>query len=287
MTSPKTACPAPKGLVEPVNQYFHIPVAALIVSLIKNTRITPNQVTYASVLCGLASALAFCQGNGWSFVIAGFFLEASLILDCADGQLARAKNCATEFGRLLDGIGGYVAYLSMIGGMMIGLEGLFYTLTAITFITVLRAITFDYYKLSISAMINEGIDASKRDIHAAYQNFLATSSVLMKSYFYYLQFQQWLFHGQWTSLQKYSRNKSTSGETRLTEEQRRRYYQKTKPLLAVWNWNGHEIILFLIAVLSVLGIIDVSLTALTFLAGIQFCLTFIFHHYFIRYEVRS
>ena len=88
MTSPETACPAPKGLVEPVNQYFHIPVAALIVRLIKNTRITPNQVTYASVLCGLASALAFCQGNGWSFVIAGFFLEASLILDCAAPYLS-------------------------------------------------------------------------------------------------------------------------------------------------------------------------------------------------------
>ena len=286
MTSPETIRPAPNGLVEPVNKYFHIPVAAVIVLFIKDTRVTPNQVTYASVLCGLASALAFCQGNGWNLVIAGIFLEASLILDCADGQLARAKNCATEFGRLLDGIGGYVAYLSMIGGMMIGLEGQFYALAAITVFTVLRAITFDYYKLSIGAMIDEGIDASQRDVHAAYQNFRATPSALMKSYFYYLQFQRLLFHGQWTSLQKYSRKKPDASETRLTGEQRRRYYQKTKTLRAVWSWNGHEIILFLIAVLSVLGIIEISLTALAFLAGIQFCLTFIFHHYFIRHEVR-
>ena len=214
MTSPETIRPAPNGLVEPVNKYFHIPIAALMVRFIKNTRVTPNQVTYASVLCGLASALAFCQGNGWSLVIAGIFLEASLILDCADGQLARAKNCATEFGRLLDGVGGYVAYLSMIGGMMIGLEGQFYALAAITVFTVLRAITFDYYKLSIGAMTDEGIDASQRDVHAAYQNFRTTPSPLMKSYFYYLQFQRLLFHGQWTSLQKYSRKKPDASETR-------------------------------------------------------------------------
>ena len=288
MTSPGNSRPISVSLVEPVNQYIHIPVAAMIVNAIKNTRITPNQLTYASVLCGLASAIAFCQGTGWSIIIAGVFLETSLILDCADGQLARAKNCATDFGRLLDGIGGYVAYLSMIGGMMIGLDGRFHALTTITIFTVLRAITFDYYKLSIATMIKDGFDGSKRDIHAAYQKIRLTSSALLKIYFYYLQFQQLIFNGQWSSLQKYSRNHDTSsGEIRLTEEQQKRYYQKTKSLMAVWKWNGHEIVLFLIAILSILGIIDISLTALASFAGIQFCLTFIFHHYYIRHEDHS
>jgi len=288
MTAPEKSFPGPDSLVEPVNRYLHIPVAALIVDFIKESRITPNQITYASVLCGLASGLAFCLGEASWFIVGGFFLESSLILDCADGQLARAKNCASDFGRLLDGIGGYVAYLSMIGGMMIGLDGLFYTLTAITVITILRAITFDYFKISIATMIKEGVDGSQRDIHAAYQKIRQTPTALLKAYFYYLQIQQLIFHGRWTSLQKFSHNNKTAfGETRLTDEQLKRYYQKTKTLLAVWKWNGHEMVLFLIAVLSILGIIDVSMTILTALAGTQFCLTFIFHHYFIRHDART
>lgn len=289
MTASEKSCNAPEGLVEPVNRYFHIPIAALIVNAIKETRITPNQITYTSVLCGLASAVAFSLGETWSFIMAGLFVEASLILDCADGQLARAKNRATDFGRLLDGIGGYIAYLSMIGGMIIGMEGLFNVLLALTVITVLRAIAFDYFKLSMGAMIREGIDGSKRDIRKAYQKIRAkTPLALFKTYFYYLQFQQLIFHGEWTSLQKYSQNnQKASDETRLTEEQRKRYYQKTKTLRAVWKWNGHELVLFLIAFFSIIGIIDIAVTALTALAGMQFCLTFIFHRYFIRHETRS
>jgi len=288
MTAPEKSFPSPESFVEPINRYFHIPVAALIVDLIKVSRITPNQVTYASVLCGLVSGLAFCQGEPWWFIVAGIFLEFSMILDCADGQLARAKNCATDFGRLLDGIGGYVAYLSMIAGMMLGLDGLFYTLTIITIITILKAITFDYFKISIATMIKEGVDGSQRDIHAAYQKIRQTPTALLKAYFYYLQFQQLIFHGRWNSLQKFSHNNKTAfGETPLTDEQLKRYYQKTKTLLAVWRWNGHEMVLFLIAILSILGIIDVSMTILTALAGTQFCLTFIFHHYFIRHDART
>ena len=288
MTVHEISSPKPEGLVEPINRYLHVPVAARIVSILKNSPVTPNQVTYASVFFGLASALAFCQIDIWWIVIAGFFLEISLILDCADGQLARAKNCATDFGRLLDGIGGYVAYLSMIGGMMIAFKNQFYPLIVITIITVLKAIAFDYLKLSISTVILEGVDGSKRNIQKAFENQKEAPSTLLSIYFYYLQFQQLIFHGQWVSLKQYSQTDQTySSEMKLTEEQRENYYQEIKPLLAVWKWNGHEIILFLIAVFSILGIIEESLIILATFATVQFCLTFFSHHYIIRNEASS
>jgi phosphatidylglycerophosphate synthase len=288
MTASETSAPEPEGLVEPINKVFHVPIATRIVSLLINTPVTPNQVTYSSVLFGLASALAFCQADIWWIVIAGVFLEISLILDCADGQLARAKNCATDFGRLLDGIGGYIAYLSMIVGMMIAFNDQINALLAITIITVLKAIAFDYLKLSISTVILEGIDGSKRDIQKAFENINKTSSSLLTIYFYYLQFQQFIFQGQWVSLKEYSKiNKTHSGESKLTEEQRKNYYIKIKPLLAVWRWNGHELILFLIAIFSIIGIIQETLTLLAIFATLQFCLTFVFHHYIIRNEASS
>jgi len=288
MTVPETSSPKPEGLVEPINQYFHVPIAAQVVIILKNTTVTPNQVTYASIIFGLASALAFCQLDIWWIVWAGVFLEISLILDCADGQLARSKNCATDFGRLLDGIGGYIAYLSLIGGMMVAFKNQIYALIIITIMTVLKAIAFDYLKLSISTMILEGINGSHRDIQKAFVKIKEAPSLLLTIYFYYLQFQQLIFQGQWVSLKEYSlQDQSSSSEIILTEEQRIKYYKKIKPLLAVWRWNGHELILFLIAIFSILGIIEKTITPLAIVATLQFCLTFIFHHYIIRNEASS
>ena len=37
-----------EDLVEPINQYLHVPIAAPIVKLLQRTPVTPNLVTYAS-----------------------------------------------------------------------------------------------------------------------------------------------------------------------------------------------------------------------------------------------
>ena len=36
-------------LIEPVNRYFHNSIAAQIVNILKNTWVTPDQVTYISI----------------------------------------------------------------------------------------------------------------------------------------------------------------------------------------------------------------------------------------------
>ena len=48
-----------KEIIEPVNRYFHNPIAASIVQALKDTWVTPNQVTYVSVFVGLVSAYIF------------------------------------------------------------------------------------------------------------------------------------------------------------------------------------------------------------------------------------
>ena len=105
------------GIIEPVNRYFHDPIAAKIVRFLKNTLVTPNQVTYISVLIGLIAAYIFSLGTLRAFLLAGILLEIVMVLDCVDGQLARAKKCASDLGRLLDGIAGYIIYLAVLIGL--------------------------------------------------------------------------------------------------------------------------------------------------------------------------
>ena len=56
-----------KEIIEPVNRYFHNPIAASIVQALKDTWVTPNQVTYASVFVGLVSAYTFSLGTLQAF----------------------------------------------------------------------------------------------------------------------------------------------------------------------------------------------------------------------------
>lgn len=74
---------------------------ALTWVLIK-TRITPNQVTTASIISCLFCSISYAYG---SFFMGSFFLFLSHILDCTDGNLARAKEHFTPIGKWLDMIG--------------------------------------------------------------------------------------------------------------------------------------------------------------------------------------
>jgi len=80
-----------KDLAEPVNVYINNPIAKKFVDVLKNTFVTPNQVTYLSVVVGFASGYSFSQGTWIASAIGGLLLELTLVLDCVDGQLARAK----------------------------------------------------------------------------------------------------------------------------------------------------------------------------------------------------
>jgi CDP-alcohol phosphatidyltransferase-like enzyme len=79
------------------------PPAAIVVYALRNTPITPNQVTFGSaVVCTAAGAiLALLPGYLWLLVAAALF-EFSFVLDCADGMLARYRKLASPLGHLLD-----------------------------------------------------------------------------------------------------------------------------------------------------------------------------------------
>lgn len=79
------------------------PPAAVLVYALRNTRVTPNQVTFASLaVCALAGAMFLWQdGHPW-VVAATLVFELSFVLDCADGQLARVRKRSSVLGHLLD-----------------------------------------------------------------------------------------------------------------------------------------------------------------------------------------
>ncbi|MBI1803598.1 MAG: CDP-alcohol phosphatidyltransferase family protein [Ignavibacteriae bacterium] len=92
---------------ELINIYLLRPIAAGIVWLLYPTRITPNQVTVAAIVLGIASACAFSLATPAMIALGGVFIMLKDITDDADGQLARAKQMYSRRGRFLDSIGDF------------------------------------------------------------------------------------------------------------------------------------------------------------------------------------
>lgn len=97
---------------EVIDMQFHRPAAAVFASSIYNFPITPNMVTYASLLVGWFGAYVMHDAafggslrfGPMGYMFAGNLFLFSVILDCADGQIARAKGGGTTLGRIVDGL---------------------------------------------------------------------------------------------------------------------------------------------------------------------------------------
>lgn len=120
--SPPARPAKPPEVEEWVDEVLHRPLARQLVKLLVRTPITPNQVTLLSALVGVLGSLALVRGidvPAWRLV-AGALLFLSVVLDCCDGQLARAKGISSTYGAILDGIADYVV------GVALGLAGSWY-----------------------------------------------------------------------------------------------------------------------------------------------------------------
>jgi hypothetical protein len=85
------------------NTYFMRPLAAGAVALLARTPITPNQVTLSNLFIFIAGAALFVALPTWTGgLVAVLVIEASYLLDCADGMLARHKKIASKEGHLFD-----------------------------------------------------------------------------------------------------------------------------------------------------------------------------------------
>ena len=100
--------------------YIYRPLAFLLVRAVYKTKITPNNITFIAILMGLTAGYFYSLGKPVYFKAGAIFYLAFNILDCSDGQLARLKKNGNHIGRLIDGIGDYIATLAVYIGIAFG-----------------------------------------------------------------------------------------------------------------------------------------------------------------------
>lgn len=91
---------------------------------------SPNQLTYLMILSGmLGGAAVAVTGHGmaglvWA-IIGAVLIQAYLLLDCSDGEVARFRNRTSTAGIFLDRIGHYMSEVTLLIGLGVRAQGAF------------------------------------------------------------------------------------------------------------------------------------------------------------------
>ncbi len=88
----------------PFSTHISRKLSSRVSALLVRFPITPNQVTILSLLVGLVACWSYLQGVYLYSVIGVLLLYASIILDLADGEVARLKFMSSKYGGLLDSL---------------------------------------------------------------------------------------------------------------------------------------------------------------------------------------
>ncbi|MFI5252406.1 MAG: CDP-alcohol phosphatidyltransferase family protein [Bacteroidota bacterium] len=147
---------------------FFRPVAYGFVKLIYRLPITPNQISFCSMVCALVAAHEFSIGTPTAFLWAACWYAIANVFDCSDGQLARLQNSGTMFGRIVDGIADYISTIAIFGGIGFGLQLIghpaWLLVIAAGLSSGLHAMFFDHYQGEFISTVRGEINFLKREL---------------------------------------------------------------------------------------------------------------------------
>jgi phosphatidylglycerophosphate synthase len=104
-----------------VDRLFNRPVGRILSRRLVWTPATPNGVSVASIVIGVAGGWLLGQGTDLSALWGAIVFQLSAIVDCVDGDLARAKFQESALGKWLDLAGDQVVHAAVFIGIAVGL----------------------------------------------------------------------------------------------------------------------------------------------------------------------
>ncbi|MBA2271969.1 MAG: CDP-alcohol phosphatidyltransferase family protein [Chthoniobacterales bacterium] len=100
-----------------VDRFFNRPLGRAVLKLLVHTSISPNAVSIASILIGVGAAPFFVAGD---FIVGALLLQLCTIVDCVDGDLARALFKQSQLGKWLDIGGDQVVHVCVFAAIGLG-----------------------------------------------------------------------------------------------------------------------------------------------------------------------
>jgi hypothetical protein len=231
---------------ELLDAYVNRPLAAWIVRAVLPTAITPNQLTLVSALWGSLAGVCFASTDPAAPIAGSIALFLSMVFDCSDGQLARARGGGSVVGRIFDGYADYWCALWLHVGILIHLGKIGVVLFGHTLGPFERLIFAGLAGLSM------GVNAGRFDFYK--QRFLAHTgatrepetpemyrSEIPKAKLYIEKMALELFAAYVETLQKGDGHKAGVAAAKFTAsdpERVRRFVAENAALVRLWSLSG-------------------------------------------------
>lgn len=233
-----------KETEELVDIIFYRPFGYVIAKISYKLKFTPNQITIASVFIGIIAGHLFYY-NSLSINLFGIILLIiANAMDSADGQLARMTDSKSRYGRILDGLGGNLWFLSIYLHIYVrlfnnGISPEFFLLILLAGIShSFQSAYADYYRNHFIFFIygkNKSEIEELSTLNVEYINLTWTNKfvkkILMRIYINYT-IQQRIFSKNLINLYD---NVNRRFEGRIPEDIVQLYYSKNKPLVKYFN----------------------------------------------------
>ncbi|MBI1806826.1 MAG: CDP-alcohol phosphatidyltransferase family protein [Ignavibacteria bacterium] len=104
-----------RDVEETIDIYFYRPIGYVIAHGCRTLGITPNIVTIVSIFIGVTGGHLLYYRDVTLNAYGILLWVIADTLDSVDGQLARMTNHKSKIGRILDGLGGNIMFLSIYG----------------------------------------------------------------------------------------------------------------------------------------------------------------------------
>jgi phosphatidylglycerophosphate synthase len=91
--------------------------------LLAPTRATPDGVTWGMVIAGLGAALVLTVPSVWATLAAVVLIQAQILCDCSDGELARWRGHSGARGIFLDRFGHYTTDAGVVCAVGVHADG--------------------------------------------------------------------------------------------------------------------------------------------------------------------
>ena len=88
----------------PISRYLNRPISTRITRHLLRTDTTPNHVSFSSFILAMLGAFFFFSGEYINLVIGAILAQVSSVIDGCDGEIARLKFQATNFGGWFDAV---------------------------------------------------------------------------------------------------------------------------------------------------------------------------------------
>jgi phosphatidylglycerophosphate synthase len=82
--------------------------------------LSPNRISLMSLVIGLSAAACFATGSWWGLLVGALLMQASLVVDCVDGEVARFTRSFSQLGAWLDASTDRVKEYAAYAGLALG-----------------------------------------------------------------------------------------------------------------------------------------------------------------------